>query len=133
MEILGRFGLLIAAGALFWLARRLHSKGRSKMQKNVATGMAFAAGLALLGTIVGEWMGTISSASPYVAGAMFLVTVGGFVVDVWTDKQADKFAFYCALIMPLAIVFGLAQASNIGDEIGKSGGRVSSTVERAGK
>ncbi len=132
MEILGRFGLLIAAGVILWLAKRLHG-GSSKAQKNIAAALAFIGGLALLGTIVGGWMGTISSASPYVAGALFFLSVGGFAIDVWKDKRADKFAFYMAALMPLAIVFGLAQASNIADEIGKSGGEVSATVEKAGK
>ncbi len=133
MEFLGRFGLLIAAGALFWLARRLHTKGRSKVQKNTAFGASLLAGLALMGTFVGGWMSNLTTASPYLAAALFLFVVGGTVVDLWCDKQADKFAFNAALIIPLAIAIGAGQLSNLGDEIQRNGNEVTAVVEQAGK
>ncbi len=133
MEFVGRFGLAIAAFALFWLARRLHTKGRSKAQKNAAFVGSLLAGLALMGTFVGGWMANLTSASPYIAAALFIITVGGTVVDLWTDKQADKFAFHAALVIPLAIALGAGQLSNLGDEIGRRGNEVSAVVEQAGK
>lgn len=133
MEFLGRFGLLVAAGALFWLARRLHTKGRSKVQKNVAFVLSFLAGLALMGTFIGGWMTSLTAASPYLAAAFFLVAVGGTVVDLWTDKQADKFAFHAALLIPLAIAIGFGQLSNLGDEIQENGNQITAEIEQAGR
>ncbi len=132
MEILGRFGLLIAAGVILWLAKRLHTKGRSKVQKNVAFVAALLAGLALMGTLVGGWMTNLTSASPYLAAAFFLVAVGGTVVDLWTDKQADKFAFHAALLIPLAIAIGVGQMSNLGDELQRNGEQITAEIEQAG-
>ncbi len=133
MDFLGRFGLAIAAGALFWLARRLHTKGRSKAQKNGAFVMSLLAGLALMGTFVGGWMSNLTAASPYLAAALFLFVVGGTVVDLWCDKQADKFAFYAAAVIPIAIALGAGQLSNLGDEIQRNGETVTSVVEQGGK
>ncbi len=132
MEFLGRFGLLIAAGCLFWLARRLHTKGRSKIQKNTAFVLSFLAGLALMGTFVGGWMSNLTAASPSLAAAFFLVAVGGTVVDLWTDKQADKFAFHAALLIPLAIAIGIGQMSNLGDELQRNGEQITAEIEQAG-
>jgi cytochrome bd-type quinol oxidase subunit 2 len=132
MEFLARFGLLIAAGVLLWLAKRLHSKGRGKAQKNAAGAGAFAAGLLFIGTLFGGWMAKLTGASPWIALAVFLFAVGAFLVDVWTDKQVDRLAFWCLLIIPMAIVFGAAQLPRLGDELQKRGEQVSAEIEQAG-
>lgn len=126
-----RFGLLILAGIIIFLARRLHKKaaGKSeKMQKTIATIAGFFGGVALVGTVAGTWMNNISRASPYVAAAAFFLAAGGLLIDWWTDKKPDKFAFYCAILLPLAMVYGLAQAQAVVSELGRNAQQVSSTI-----
>ncbi len=126
-----RFGLLILAGIIVFLARRLHKKagGKSeKTQKVIATIIGFFGGVAFVGTVVGTWMNNISRASPYVAAAAFFLTAGGVLIDWWADKKPDRFAFWCAIGLPLAMVFGLAQASSVVSELGRNAQQVSSTI-----
>jgi cytochrome bd-type quinol oxidase subunit 2 len=135
-EILGRAGLLILACILLFLARRLHSGASGKgvkAMKWVATVLGFLAGLAFVGTIVGGWMATIAGASPYIAAGVFILCAGGFTVDVWKDKQPDGFAFWCAVLLPLAVIYGFAQASNVGDMLQDRGEQVSNTISSGGR
>ena len=136
MGFLTRAGLFICAAIIIFLARRLHAKAsgkQEKVQKITATIIAFIGGLALLGTFVGDWMGKVSKASPYVAAGLFLLTFLGVLIDWWTDKKPDKFAFYCAMFLPLSAVFGLTQMSHLSDQTGKSWDRVQSTVEQSSR
>ena len=132
LDFLGRAGLLICAVIIVFLARRLHTKAAGKAektQKTIATVAVFLGGLALLGTVAGDWMAQVTEASPFIAAGAFILTAGGLFIDWWTDKKPDKFAFWCALLLPLAIVFGLGQLSTLGDEIEKSGDRVQTTLD----
>lgn len=136
LEILGRGALFILALVIFFLAKRLHTKASgkaAKVQKTIATIMALLAGLTLIGTFVGEWMGNVTGASPYIAAAVFLITAGGLCIDWWTDGVPDKFAFWCALFLPLAIVFGFSQLSNLGDVIGRNAEQVSTTIQNGAR
>ncbi len=131
-SLLGRAGLLICAVAIIFLARRLHSKagGKSeKTQKVLATITGFFGGLALVGTIAGEWMGKLGGASPYLAAAAFLVAFGGLLIDWWADGKPDKFAFWCAVVLPLATIVGFSQLDNLGTAISDNAEQVSSTVD----
>src|SRR5690349_14975890 len=98
LAFLGRFGLLILAVIIIFLAKRLHDKsGGSKGKKNTAAVIAFVGGLALMGTVVGTWMAKVTGASPFVAAAAVLVTVGIPVIDFWSNKKLDKPGFWCAV------------------------------------
>lgn len=131
LDFAGRFGLLVLAAIIVFLAKRLHDKsGGGKAKKNAAAVFAFLGGLCLLGTVVGDWMGKITGASPYIAAGLFLLTAGIIVIDMWADKKADKPAFWCAVVLPLAIVFGLSQMSNVGATISKNAGTVGSTIQQ---
>lgn len=129
LGLLGRSGLLLAGLVIIWLAWRLHRKG-GRAQKITATIAALIGGMCLVGTVVGSWMANISGASPYLAAAVCLLSCGGLIVDWWGDRQPDRFAFWCAVAVPLGIIFGLAQLSNLGDEIGKSANQVSTTINQ---
>jgi len=132
LDFLGRAGLLICAVIIVFLARRLHSKASGKAektQKTIATVAVFFGGLAMLGTVAGDWMATVTKASPFIAAAAFILAAGGLFIDWWTDKKPDKFAFWCALALPLAIVFGLGQLSTLGEELQESGDRVQTTLD----
>lgn len=136
LELLGRGALFILAMVIFFLAKRLHTKASgkaAKVQKTIATIAALLAGLALIGTFVGGWMGEVTGASPYIAAAIFLITAGGLCIDWWTDGVPDRFAFWCALFLPLAIVFGFSQLSNVGDVISRNAEQVSNTISSQGR
>jgi hypothetical protein len=135
-QILARGGLLICALVIVFLARRLHKKAHGsaeKAQKILATIAAFLGGLALLGTFVGEWMGRIAGASPYLAAAGFLLAAGGLLIEWWADGKPDKFAFWCALALPLATVIGFSQLQNLGNEMGRNAEQVSTTISNSTK
>jgi hypothetical protein len=135
-EFLARFGMAILAGVIIFLARRLHTKAngkQAKAQKITATVIVFIGGIVLIGTFVGGWMASVSKASAIVAAAVFFVAAGGLVIDWWTDKVPDKFAFWAAAVLPLAIVFGFAQVHSVTVEIGHNADRVQSTLQRQGK
>ncbi|MEV1315405.1 hypothetical protein AB0J14_04890 [Micromonospora arborensis] len=131
-SLLGRAGLLICAVAILFLARRLHTKASGKAEKTqkvCATIAGFFGGLALIGTVAGEWMGKIGGASPYIAAAIFLVAAGGLLIDWWADGKPDKFAFWCAVVLPMAAIIGYAQLPKLGDAISDNAEQVSTTVE----
>lgn len=135
-SILARGGLLICAIIIVFLAYRLHKKahGQSEKAKKItATVLVFIGGLALMGTFVGTWMGKIAGASPYLAAGAFLLTAGGLIIDWWSDGKPDKFAFWCALALPLTAAFGLSQLSNLGDEIGRNADQVSNTISESSR
>lgn len=132
LGLFARSGLLILAAVLLFLSVRLHSgaSGKSeKFAKIAATVGGFCAGLAFLGTFVGGWMAGVTKASPYIAAAMFLLAAGGLMVDWWKDGKPDRFAFWCAVVLPMATVFGFAQLGALGDELGRSSQQVSTAVE----
>lgn len=132
---LGRAGLLICAVVIIFLARRLHKKASGKAEKSqkvIATLSGMLGGLSLVGTIAGEWMSKLGGASPYIAAAVFLVAAGGLLIDWWADGVPDKFAFWCAVVLPLATLVGYAQLPNLGDAISRNAEQVSSTVGSTG-
>ncbi len=135
-DILARGGSFFLAAVILFLAMRLHGKGSGKgekVAKAAATVMAFCAGLCFLATFVGGWMAKVAGISPYIAGALFLLAAGGLVIDWWRDGKPDKFAFWCAALLPLAAVYGFTQVANAGDLIDQQGERVSSTVSSGGR
>lgn len=136
MEILTRGGSLIFAVVLLFLAKRLHGKASGKGEKPmkiIATVLGFGAGLFFLGTVVGSWMGAVAGASPYIAAALAVLTLGGLLVDWAGDGKPDKFAFWCAVFLPLALTFGYSQLSNMGDELDNRVDQVSNTVSSGGR
>lgn len=136
MEILTRGGSLIFAVVLLFLAKRLHTKASGKGEKPmkiIATVLGFGAGLFFLGTVVGSWMGSVAGASPYIAAALAALALGGLLIDWFADGKPDKFAFWCAVFLPLAVTLGYAQLSNLGDDLDRRVDRLSTTISTGGR
>lgn len=130
-------GLFALAAVLFFLGNRLHKKSAggqgaakgAKPKKIIATIMSFCSGLAMLGTIVGDWLGDLAGMSPYIAAAFFLVSAGIVFIDWWSDGVPDRPAFLAAAFLPLAVVVGFTQLDRVGDMLGENADRVTDTIK----
>lgn len=114
-----RLGTLAIAGAVLFLAMRMHKSSR-KSVKHAGVVCAFLAGLAFLVTFVGDWMrGADWLAGFSVAGLIACAAI--IIVDWLVDKKADKPAFWAAFALAMAIVLGAANLPKAGDQIGEGG------------
>ncbi len=125
-----RFGALLIAGALLFVAIRLQRSSK-KAAKNASVVVAFLAGLALLTTIVGGWMQASWLGSLGVAGLLVCACI--IAVDWLIDKKPDKPAMYAAFALGMMIVLGASNLPAVGDQISDGGSKVSEQMSQMGK
>lgn len=123
-----RFGTLAIAGAILFVAYRLHRSSR-KAAKHVGVVGAFLAGLAFLVTFVGDWMTNLDWMGG-VAVAGLIVCLCIIVVDWLIDRKADKPAFWAAFALAMFIVAGASNLGAVGDNVGDGWKRVGDQVEK---
>lgn len=126
-----RFGLLLIAGAILFAAHRAH-KSSKKSIKNVAVVMSFFAGLAFLGTFVGDWMRSASWLAA--AGVAGLIVCASIIFVDWVgDKKADKPAFWAAFALGFAIIMGASGLDDAGRMVSDGGREVANQMSKMGK
>ncbi len=130
MFTIERFSALLTAGALLFAAIRLQRSSK-KGAKNASVVIAFLAGLALLATIVGDWMQADWLGNLGVAGLIVCVCV--IAVDWGIDKKPDKPAMYAAFALGLMVVLGASNLPAVGDQISDGGTKVSNQLSQMGK
>lgn len=128
-SIADRFGTLVLAGALLFIALRLHkSTKHARFSKPAGVVLAFLAGCAFLMTIVGGWIGHLP-ATLVVAG--LIVCVGIVVIDWGFDGKPDKAAFWAAALLAMFFVAGVSHWGQVTGQVGSGMQQVS--VRMGGK
>ncbi len=130
MDFFARAGFLATAAALLFVAIRLN-KSPKKGAKNASIVFAFVAGLALLSTVVGDWM-TGADWLGMFAAAGLIVCAAIISVDWLVDKKPDKPAMYAAFALGMVIVLGASNLDSIGQQIGDGGGAVGEQLSKMG-
>ncbi|MGA3562656.1 hypothetical protein [Melissospora conviva] len=130
-----RFGAFVIAAAILFVALRVHkSSGKhSRISKPTGVILAFIAGLGFLTTIVGAWMGQLAGFGGTLGVAGLIACIGIVAVDWGLDGRPDKPAFFAALLLPMFIVFGMAQFPAVADQIGSGGQQVTEQMSRVGR
>jgi phosphoglycerol transferase MdoB-like AlkP superfamily enzyme len=130
-----RIGMLLIASALLFAALRVHkSSGKHRQITSYAgVALAFLAGCGFLGTLVGSWMGRVASWAGVIGVVSLIACVVILVVDIAFDKRPDKPAFWAALILPLAIVFGTSQIPNVTTLVEGGADQVGRQVQQMGQ
>ncbi len=125
-----RLGFLATAAALLFVAIKLN-KSSKKGAKNTSVVFAFIAGLALLSTIVGDWM-TGADWLGMFAAAGLIVCVAIIVVDWLIDKKPDKPAMYAAFALGLVVILGASNLDAVGKQVSDGGGAVGEQLSKMG-
>lgn len=131
MDFFARAGFLASAAALLFVAIRLN-KSSKKGAKNTSIVFAFIAGLALLSTIVGDWM-TGADWLGMFAAAGLIVCTAIIAIDWLVDKKPDKPAMYAAFALGLVVILGASNLDAVGEQIGNGGTAVGEQLSQMGK
>ena len=122
-----RFGALLIAGALLFVAIRLQKSGNKKA-KNASIVAAFIAGLSALATVVGDWMQADWLGNVGVAGLIVCACI--IAVDWIVDKKPDKPAMYAAFALGMMVVLGASNLDAVGNQISDGGKQVSDQMSK---
>lgn len=125
-----RFGALLIAGALLFVALKMQKSGNKKA-KNASVVAAFIAGLAALAAFVGDWMQT--SWLGLAAAAGLIVCACIIAIDWLVDKKPDKPAMYAAFALATMIVLGAGHLDAVGDQISSGSDRVGEQMSKMDK
>jgi len=130
-----RFGAFVIAAAILFVALRVHKSSGKHLHKTKRAGiiLAFIAGLAFLPTFVGGWMADLAGVGGTIGVAGLIVCFAIVVVDWAFDGKPDSPAFFAALLLPMFVVFGVAQFPAVADQIGNSGQQVTEQMSRVGR
>lgn len=130
-----RFGTLILAAAILFIALRIHkSAGKHvKVTKPIGIVLSFISGSLALLTVVGSWMGQLASVGGVVGVAGLIVCAGIVIIDWGLDKKPDKPAFWAAFALAAFIVFGVAQIPTATSQIKDGTTQVTSQLPNGGK
>lgn len=121
----GLGGLAIVAGLILGGLRLNKSSG--KKAKHASMVVALLAGCAFLTTTFGGWLTGWGTWGLFaVAGLIACLFIAG--VDWLIDKKPDKPAFWCAVVLPMFLVIGLAQVPTVANMISTGGSQVGSQV-----
>ena len=131
MEFFTRLGSLAIAAALIYVALKLN-KSANKKAKNTSIIAGFIAGLALLVTVVGDWMSATDWLGQF-AVAVLIVCACIIIVDWLIDKKPDKPALYASIALGMAIVLGAANLPEAAEQIGNGGSQVGEQLSRMGR
>lgn len=123
---LAGLGGLACVAALVLFGLRLN-KSSGKKAKHASMVVALIAGCAFLATTFGGWL-TGWGAWGLFAVAGLIACLGFAAVDWLVDKKPDKVAFWCAVLLPLFLVIGLAQVPTVANMISTGGHQVGTQV-----
>lgn len=134
LSMFDRFGSLAIAGAILFIALRVHKSSGKHVKRTKVAGiiMAFLAGCAMLVTVVGGWLTSVAAGGQLsVAG---LIVCGGIVAVDWLlDGKPDRPAFWAAFALPIFLVLGGASLSTAGDQTQRGVDKVQTVVDHMGK
>jgi len=126
-----RLGTLAVAAALLFAALRIHKSvgRRPKFTKPAGVILALVAGLALLTTFVGSWLGAVIGWGIGFAVAGLIISLAILGIDLH-DGRPDKPAFWAAFVLPLFLVLGVGQLPAVGRQIGNGGHQVEAQFQQ---
>lgn len=125
-----RLGVLAIAGALLFAALKAHkSSGRKGSWAGCV--LAVIAGMFFLTTFIGGWIAAHSKALAAISVAGLIVIAAMIAFDMVGDRNPDKkSSFWASFLLPLVLVVGFAQLPAVGNQIGKGGDQVMSTINQ---